>query len=129
MIIKDFFLSWGMLLIGVVMNVFGIYVVKMKINELGEFSFGSFATVVNYFLTLAKSPLAIIGAVAIMAAPFPYAIALSKMELSIAYPLSVALNCILVLFLTVLFLGESLTWNKAGAIAMILVSLFFLYKS
>ncbi|MFC1577030.1 hypothetical protein ACFL42_01480 [Candidatus Omnitrophota bacterium] len=127
MSIKGFILSWGMLLFGVLMNVFGVYIVKMRINEVGSFQFSSAGAVINYFITLAKSPIAVIGAVVIMAAPLPYAIALSKMELSVAYPASVALNCLLVLFLATLFLGESITWNKAAGIGMIMASLYLLY--
>ena len=33
--LQNYFLSWGMILIGVFMNVLGAYVVKLKINELG----------------------------------------------------------------------------------------------
>lgn len=126
--IKDFFLSWGMVFIGVLMNVFGVYVIKMKINVLAGFQFNSLGAVLNYFFTLAKFPLVIIGAVAILAAPFPYAIALSRMELSVAYPASVALNFLLIIPLTVIFLGEGISWNKAIGIGLILLSLYLLYK-
>ena len=125
---KDFFLSWGMVLAGVVMNVAGIYIVKLKINNIGAIQFDSMRVVVEYFLTLAKSPLAIIGGILIMAAPFPYAIALSRMQLSMAYPLSIALNCAIILPLSIIFLGESVTVNKLTAIGMVLISLYFLYK-
>ena len=125
---KEFFLTWGMLLLGVLMNVFGVYVVKMKINALGSVQFSSIGTFFNYFLTLAKSPLALLGAAAILAAPFPYAIALSRMQLSIAYPVSVALNCLIIIPLTVLFMGEILTWYKVAGIGFMLISLYLLYK-
>ena len=125
---KDFILSWGMIFIGIIMNVLGIYIVKLKINELKGFSFISISAVTNYFLILAKSPPVIIGGIILIAAPLPYAIALSKMDLSVVYPLTVAISCILVLFLTVLFLGESISWNKILATTMILISIILLYK-
>lgn len=125
---KDFFLSWGMILIGTFMNVIGVYLIKAKINDLGNIQFDSFRIVLNYFFALARSPQAMLGAIFIMAAPFPYAIALSRLQLSVAYPLSVALNCLLILPLSILYLGESVTLGKLAAIGMIIASLYFLYK-
>lgn len=126
--IKEFCLSWGMLLIGSIMNVFGVYVIKMKINTLGGFQFNSLGGVFDYFLALMRFPLVIIGAIFVLIVPLPYAIALSKMELSVAYPLSVAFNCLIILPLAAIFLGESITLSKLVAVGLILVSLYFLYK-
>ena len=125
---KNFMLSWGMLLVGVIMNVFGVYVIKIKINSIGSVQFNSFMTVVNYFFTLAKSPMVIVGALVLLSAPAPYAIALSSMDLSVAYPASVALNCLIIIPLTVLFLGEALTLYKVAGLTLMVVSLYFLYK-
>jgi len=126
--LKEFVLSWGMLLVGVVMNVFGIYVVKARINILGAVSFESVRSVFGYFLALAKSPAAVLGAVLVVLAPLPYAIAISRMQLSTAYPISISLNFLLLLPLSILFLGESLTIYKSFAIVLILISLFLLSK-
>ena len=126
--LRDFFLSWGMLIIGVFANVMGMYLVKMKMNELGGIEVSSLRMVVTYFLALARSPLAVIGAIIFLIAPLPYAIAISRMELSVAYPLSIALSCLILLPLTFIFFGESVTFNKVAATAMILASLYFLYK-
>ena len=128
MIVKDFFLSWGMLFFGVLLNVFGIYLVKMKINTLGNVQLDSIAAVINYFFTLIRIPLVIIGGVAVLIAPLSYAIALSRMQLSVAYPVSVALNCLILIPLTVIFLGEGFNLNKAIGIVLILLSLYLLYK-
>lgn len=125
---KDFLLSWGMLLLGIIFNVFGIYVIKWKINALGNIQFNSFMSIVNYFFALVKSPWVIAGAIAIFAAPLPYAIALAKMDLSVAYPASVAINCLILIPLTIILLGESLTLNKSISIGLIIVSLYLLYK-
>jgi len=126
--LQNYFLSWGMILIGVFMNVLGAYVVKLKINELGGIQFESIKTVITYFWNLASFPLAFMGGILIMAAPFPLAIALSRMELSTAYPASVGLNFIILLPLTTIFLGESLVWTKIIAIILIIISLVLLHK-
>ena len=128
MSIKNFLLSWGMLLLGILLNVFGVYMIKLKINTLGNISFGSIASVFNYFLALIKIPGVVAGGIAIFAAPFPYAIALSRMQLSVAYPASVALNCLIIIPLTILFLGEHFTLNKLISVVCLTVSLYFLYK-
>lgn len=125
---KDLFLNWGMLLIGVITNVMGMYLVKMKMNELGGIDVSSMKMALGYFLLLLRSPLAMIGAILFIIAPFPYAVAISRMELSLAYPLSIALSCLIIVPLTFIFFGESITFNKIAAIAMILVSLYFLYR-
>ncbi len=125
---KDLFLSWGMLLMGVLANVAGIYLVKMRMNELGGIQVSSVKVVVDYFLMFIRSPLATLGVVLFLLAPLPYAIAVSRMELSVAYPLSIALSCLILAPLTIIFFGEALTLNKAVAIVMIIASLYFLYK-
>ena len=101
--LQNYFLSWGMILIGVFMNVLGAYVVKLKINELGGIQFESIKTVITYFWN-------------------------SRMELSTAYPASVGLNFIILLPLTTIFLGESLVWTKIIAIILIIISLVLLHK-
>lgn len=128
MIVRDIFLSWGMLLIGVFTNVTGMYLVKMKMNELGGIEVSSLKAVLGYFLIFARSPLAVIGVILFLIAPLPYAIAVSRMELSLVYPLSIALSCLIIVPLTFIFFGESVTLNKIVAIAMILGSLYFLYR-
>lgn len=125
---KGFFLTWGMILAGVVTNVLGMYLIKMKMNGLGAIEVSSFGAFIGYFFTLAKSPAAIIGVVLFMIAPLPFAVALSRMELSTAYPLSIALSCLIVVPLSAIFFGEVININKIIAIVMIIASLYFLYK-
>ena len=126
--LREFGLSWGILLIGVFMNVLGIYTVKVKINALGAISFESLGAFFSYFATLLKSPVALAGALAVILAPIPYAIAISRMQISTAYPVSIALTFLLLLPLSILFLGETMTISKSIAIVMILASLFLLYR-
>jgi multidrug transporter EmrE-like cation transporter len=121
-------MSWGMLLLGVVMNIGGIYIIKMRINSLGAVQFDSVKSVVMFFVSILTSPLAVFGGIITVLACLPYAIAISKLELSIAYPLSVALSCLIVVPLTAIYFGEGITANKMIGIAMILGSLYFLYK-
>jgi len=126
--LKDFLLSWGMLFAGVLMNVAGVYLVKLKINVLGSVQFDSFMSGVLYFYHLVRFPVALLGGFLVFAAPLPYAIALSRMDLSVAYPLSIALNCLLILPMAAFFMGESISLYKGIGTGLIVVSLFLLYK-
>ncbi len=125
---KDFFLTWGMLLVGVAMNVFGTSVIKMKMNVLGKMDLGSVAEFIGYFISLAKFPSALLGIIAVMAAPLPLAVALSRMELSVAFPVATALNFLILIPFSILFLGEAFTASKLIAVGLIVASVYLLYR-
>jgi multidrug transporter EmrE-like cation transporter len=125
---KDFFLSWGMLVIGVIMNIFGTSVIKLKMNLLGRIDFDSLFGFCGYFVSLAKHPAALLGIIAVLAAPVPLAIALSRMELSVAYPVATALNFLVLIPFSIAILGETFTVTKLLAVGLIAVSVYLLYK-
>ena len=125
---KDFLLSWGMLLAGVIMNIFGTSVIKMKMNLLGKIDCSSLASVFGYFIALAKYPSAFLGMVAVLLAPVPLAVALSRMELSVAYPVATALSFLFLIPFSILFLSEAFTVSKLIAVGLIVVSVWLLYK-
>lgn len=126
--LKNIFLSWGMLLLSVLFNAYGAFIIKYKMNELGEMRLNSFNFIMTYFTALLKSPLVVSGIVLFFLAPFLFAVALSRMEISVAYPAQVGLNFIFLLFLAVMFLGENLTINKAIGISLVICSIYFLHK-
>ena len=128
MTMKNVFLSWGMLSLSVLFNAYGVFVIKYKINELGEIQLNSFHFVIKYVVALLKSPLVISGVVLFFLAPFLFAIALSRMEISIAYPVQVGLNFIFLLLLAFIFLGESLTISKIVGISLVICSIYFFSK-
>ena len=125
---KLFFLTWGMIIIAVILNVAGISVVKMKVNELGNFKPDSLQSLWNYFILLIKSPLALMGGVCILIAPVPYLIAVSRMEVSIVYPLTVALTCFILIPVSVIFLGEGMALRKIIGVLMLILSIYLLGK-
>ncbi len=128
MAIKIFLATWGMVLLAVSLDVFGAFVVKMKLNEMGAVNFGSVRTLVSYFILLAKSPLTVAGAVSILVSPIPYAIALSRMEVSIVYPMVVALTSLILLPLTIIFFKESFSFYKVIGISLVIFSMYLLNK-
>ena len=68
------------------------------------------------------------GTFLILIAPLPYALALSRMELSKAYPIIVTLNALLLIPIAVIFLNESLTIFKILGFIIIIVGLYFIHK-
>lgn len=120
--------GWGMLILSVVFNAYSIFLIKRRLNELGEIKLESFGFLFNYGLEFLKSPGALIGLVLFVAAPFFLAVAVSRMELTIAYPVQVGLNFVMVIALSVFYLGESLTVEKGIGIGLVLGSIYFLSK-
>ena len=126
--IKHIAMTWGMLLLGVILNVAGSYIIKLKINTFGDIQLNSLPQVFSYFLALAKQPIVVLGGLTLLFATLPYAIALAKMELSVAYPASVALNFLFIIPLTIILLHEPLTLSKVLSSGLIILGLFILYR-
>ena len=123
-----FLSTWGLIFFAAVMDVIGAYVVKAKINELGAVNYSGIYEVVEYLFDLAKFPLVWFGTFLILTAPIPYALALSRMELSTAYPVIVTLNALLLIPIAVFFLNESLTVYKIIGFIIIIIGLYFIHK-
>jgi multidrug transporter EmrE-like cation transporter len=128
MTFKALSLSWGMLVVAVLLNGLGLYVVKAKLNALGAVPLGPIAALTDYCVSFARSPAALFGVVCILAAPLPHAIALSRMPLGIAYPASVALTSLLVIPLSIVSLGEPIGALRLAGAALLLVSLVLLFR-
>jgi multidrug transporter EmrE-like cation transporter len=128
MTFKAVTLSWGMLVVAVLLNGLGLYVVKAKLNALGAVPVGTITALTDYCVSFARSPTALFGVLCILAAPLPHAIALSRMPLGIAYPASVALTCLVVIPLSIITLGEPLGAPRVAGAALLLVSLVLLFR-
>lgn len=128
MLLKKFLLSWGMLFAYVLMNAYGALMLKHQINKLGIIPFNSFGLTIGYFINLFKSPLSISAFISIFLSAIVYMVALSRMEISLAYPVAVGLNFLLVIFVAILFMGEAFTIKKIVGIALIFISIFILSR-
>ena len=125
---KEVLLSWGMLVASVLCNVFGVFIIKGKINALGAIKFESWRLVIGYFGALLQSPIVIVGVILFFLAPFLFAIALSRMDIVVAYPAQVALNFVILVVLAFVFLGEKITLYRLLGIICTLVGIYFLNK-
>jgi multidrug transporter EmrE-like cation transporter len=126
---KEMILSWGMLTLSVIFNAFGVFVIKLKLNELGPIKVDSIRGTIDYFFLLLKSPLVVVGVVLFFLAPFLFAIALSRMEIAVAYPVQIGLNFIILLLLALFVLGEQLTIYKSVAITLVLIGTIMLSRT
>jgi multidrug transporter EmrE-like cation transporter len=125
---NKFFLSWGMVLGYVVLNSFGALVIKYKIDAIGEVQLGSVKSFFNYFIELLKSPLIICGILSIFISAFVWMTALSRLQISLAYPVAVGLNFLIVVTVALIFLKEHLSVEKVIGIVLIFISIFLLTR-
>ena len=128
MIYSRIFMSWGMLILSVLFNAFSIFLIKNRLNALGEIQFSSLRYLFNYGIEFIKSPGAIIGLILFVASPFFLAVAVSRMDMTVAYPVQLSLNFLLVIILSLLYLNEPLSWDKGIGIGLVLISIYFLAK-
>ena len=117
--------NWLMVLGYVILNSFGALAIKSTLNKLGGIKLISIKSIFFYFVELFKSPLAIIGFFAILLSAFTWMAALSRMEISIAYPAAVALNFMLVVIIGLLLFGEIFTLTKMFGIILVFIGVFF----
>lgn len=125
---SKFLLSWGMVLAYIVFNSFGALIIKYKINEMGTIQFSSFRFVIKYFYELIKSPLIICGIFSIFISAFVWMVALSRLQISIAYPVAVGLNFIVVVTVALIFFKEHLSVEKIIGIVLIFISVFLISR-
>jgi multidrug transporter EmrE-like cation transporter len=102
----------------VVLTVYGQLIIKWQTGKAGEFPSGVSARI-NYLTHFVANPWVVSSLLAAVIAAFSWIAALSKLELSRAYPF-VSASFILVLLLSALVFGESLTGPKlVGALLIV----------
>jgi len=126
---KEWLLSWGMLVLSVIFNALGVFIIKLRLNEMGVIKVDSLKTVFSYFFIMMKAPLVVVGLILFFLAPFLFAIALSRMEIVVAYPAQIGLNFLILILLAVLFLGEQITFLKVIGTVLVLAGVYFLNKT
>ena len=124
---NQFFLTWGLVILAAFMDVAGILVIKLRLNFLGPIRFESFYSTFVYCLKIISTPLTFLAALVIILSPVIYAFALSRMNLSIAYPLIIGFSAIFLLILSYIILNETITFNNILGILLILAGIFFIY--
>lgn len=124
----QFVMTWGMVIAYALLNAFGALILKAYVNHLGPIPFDQWDSTARYFAKLLLSPGVLVGLAAIFLSAGVWIAALSRLDLSLAYPVAVGLNFLFVLGFACLFFREPLTWNKVIGVFGILISLYFLFR-
>ena len=124
---NQFFLTWGLVILAALMDVAGILFIKLRLNFLGPIKFDGIYNVITYCLKIISTPVTFIAAIIIFISPVIYAFALSRMNLSIAYPLIIGFSAIFLLILSYLILNEAITLNNFIGILLILFGISLVY--
>lgn len=106
----------------VVLTVYGQLVFKWQIDEAGTLPEGTRARA-EYVLDFVLDPWMITVAIAVLAAGVAWALALTRLDLSHAYPF-MSLSFVFVLVFSALLFNEALTGAKAIGIVLIGVGLW-----
>jgi multidrug transporter EmrE-like cation transporter len=113
-------------IISVVFNVLGQYSMKIGMNKYGEVTFDDHVLLTIYRIFIL--PNVIIGLIMYAISAVFWLIALSKLDLSIAYP-TLSIGYILVMILSVMFLNETITIYKILGTVLIISGIVLLFKS
>jgi multidrug transporter EmrE-like cation transporter len=118
---------WLLIFYAAIADCYAAYVIKLKFNEFGPVDFSNGGAVLDYAFKLLSSGMFISAISAYVIAPFLAFVALSKLELSVFYPVSIIFHMMFIVLLAVL-LGEMISLHKIIGIVLIVISLFFLFK-
>ncbi len=112
-------------LISIFFNVSGQYSIKLGMNKFGALELNN--TIFATFSKILIHPNILIGLAFYVISAFSWLIALSKLELSIAYPL-LSIGYIIIMFISYFFLNESLGINKIIGTLLIISGIFFISR-
>ena len=126
-IFKEWLFSWGFVILSTVLSALAVFFIKLIFNQFGAIPFNTYNAFVEYFQLFLKSPIAICGILFYLFSPLLWFFALSRLEITMVYPISVSLHLLLTAIIAVLLLGEQITINKIIAMVLILISVFLLY--
>jgi drug/metabolite transporter (DMT)-like permease len=114
------------ILIAISIGIIGQLLVKKGLNSLGNinFSVGFLETYLKIFL----SPFVILGSLTYITSVFFWVYALTKVDLSFAYPF-LALSYVLILLSSWIFLGESIPLIRWVGVIVICLGVFLVARS
>ena len=119
--------SFGLIACGVLLNTFAQLLLKKGANEVGHFEF-ALARAFEIGLKFAANPYVLGGLACYVVSVVVWLMALSRVEVSVAYPmlsLGFALNALLAWWL----LGEAVTAQRIAGIAIIIVGVTIVARS
>ena len=124
---KYFILTWGLLIFSALIDVIAIIIIKLKLNSLGPIKFDGIYNTFIYCVKIISTPTTFLAAVAVTLSPLFYAFALSRLNLSIAYPIVVGFNAIFLLIFSYIILNEALTLKNTFGMIFIIIGIVIIY--
>ena len=123
-----FFLqTWGLIIFAAIVDVISILIIKNRLNFLGPVKYTGFLEVVYYCISVIKTPQTFIASILLVLSPIFYGLALSKINLSLAYPLIIGFSAIFLVSMSYFYLGENLTVKQILGITLIIVGVIIIY--
>ncbi len=122
-----FMQTWGLIILAAIVDVISILIIKNRLNLLGPVKYSSFIEVASYCINVIKTPQTFIASVLLVLSPIFYGLALSKINLSLAYPLIVAFSAIFLVSMSYFYLGENLTLKQIFGTTLIIIGVFIIY--
>jgi multidrug transporter EmrE-like cation transporter len=122
-----FMQTWGLIIIAAIVDVFSILIIKNRLNLLGPVKYSSLVEVISYCINVIKTPQTFFASVLLVLSPIFYGLALSKINLTLAYPLIVAFSAILLVITSYFYLGENITFKQILGTIFIIAGVFIIY--
>lgn len=116
-----------LILLGVLLNAGAQLLLKAGMERIGHFDF-SWANIVPIGIQVAFNPFVLIGLCCYVFSVIVWILVLSRVEVSIAYPM-VSLGYIINAVAAYYLLGESLTLTRISGVVVILVGVFLVARS
>ena len=111
--------------INIVLGVVGQFLIKFGVNKVGGWDeLGLIKFMTSSFL----SPFIVLGLAFYAFSAVLWVIMLSKLDLSVAYP-ALSIGYVLILLVSTLFVGEQVSPARFGGVFLIMVGIFFLFRS
>ena len=125
-----FLSTWGLVILSAFLDSYAAFIIKGRFNQVGEIDFSSIKSFLNYMFEFIKNPWLFSALVTFVAAPAVWFVALNKLDITAAYPISIACHFFFIFFFGTFFLGEEINLMKIIGTALIAASFFFFsYKT
>ena len=118
-------LKYFILATSIILNALANIFIKAGMNRMSKQSVSGIKTVVLQWIL---NPFIILGLICFSAALGCYSYVLSKINVSIAYPVNTSLGIIIVIAVSALFLGEKITITQGIGFILIMVGVWLVAK-
>lgn len=121
-------MGWGFIFLAALFDCFTLYVVRWRANIVGPFEFGTIPQMKTYVLTYLSHPLVWAGAFSFMLGPVFGYIALTRINLTSVYPVSVTLHMLFTASFGFFLLNEPADAYKGIGLVCMLAGIYFFFK-